>query len=66
MSFAEHFSIANIPYGIATTNSNTKPSVVTRLEDTVIFLHVLAESGLLSDLSGQVLASFAQVRYVSN
>ncbi|KAI1503556.1 fumarylacetoacetase [Biscogniauxia marginata] len=38
MSYAEHFSIANIPYGIASDASHPNKAVVTRLEDLVFFL----------------------------
>ncbi|KAI0408253.1 fumarylacetoacetase [Xylaria palmicola] len=37
MAYAEHFSIANIPYGIASDKSHSK-AVVTRLGDNVFFL----------------------------
>ncbi|KAK2015000.1 fumarylacetoacetase [Colletotrichum eremochloae] len=37
MGFSEHFSIANIPFGIAST-SNRSRSVVTRIGDSVVFL----------------------------
>ncbi|KAI0514417.1 fumarylacetoacetase [Xylaria bambusicola] len=37
MAYAEHFSIANIPYGIASDESHSK-SVATRLENKVFFL----------------------------
>ncbi|KAK1585904.1 fumarylacetoacetase [Colletotrichum navitas] len=37
MSFSEHFSIANIPFGIASTSTRPK-SVVTRVEDSIVFL----------------------------
>ncbi|KAI1337460.1 fumarylacetoacetase [Xylariaceae sp. FL0016] len=38
MGYAEHFSIANIPYGIASDESHPDKSVVTRLGDNVFFL----------------------------
>ncbi|KAI0023550.1 fumarylacetoacetase [Xylariomycetidae sp. FL0641] len=38
MTYAEHFSIANIPYGIASDGSHPDKAVVTRLGDDVIFL----------------------------
>ncbi|KAI5917319.1 fumarylacetoacetase [Camillea tinctor] len=38
MSYAEHFSIANIPYGIGSDASHPNKAVVTRLEDNVFFL----------------------------
>lgn len=38
MGYAEHFSIANLPYGIASSKSHPEKAVATRLEDVVIFL----------------------------
>ena len=38
MSFTDHFSLANIPYGIASDTTHRKPAVATRLHDQVIFL----------------------------
>lgn len=38
MSYASHFSIANIPFGIASGGSHAQPSPVTRLGDTIFFL----------------------------
>lgn len=37
MSFSEHFSLANIPYGIA-SDANHAKGVVTRVGDSVVFL----------------------------
>jgi fumarylacetoacetase len=43
MSFGDHFSIANLPYGIASlkTGEGKEKAVVTRLGDLVIFLAAL-------------------------
>jgi fumarylacetoacetase len=60
--YASHFSLANIPYGIASKTPNEAPSVVTRLFDTVVFLDELANAGLLSDLPSAIVATFKQVR----
>lgn len=38
MSYSEHFSVKNIPYGIATGPGHTHKSVATRLHDKVLFL----------------------------
>lgn len=38
MSFSEHFSIKNIPYGIATSEDHPQRAVATRIGDHVIFL----------------------------
>ncbi|OLN95420.1 Fumarylacetoacetase 4 [Colletotrichum chlorophyti] len=61
MSFSKHFSIANIPYGIASSAIHTR-SVATRVDDSVIFLadlaletkniqHVLSDKHMLSNHS---------------
>lgn len=60
--YDSHFSLANIPYGIASKAPNEAPSVVTRLFDTVVFLDELANAGLLSDLPSEIVATFKQVR----
>ncbi len=60
--YDSHFSLANIPYGIASKTPNEAPSVVTRLFDTVVFLDELANAGLLSDLPSEIVATFKQVR----
>ncbi|KAI8303846.1 Fumarylacetoacetase [Colletotrichum sp. SAR11_59] len=54
MSFSEHFSLANIPYGIASTAEHPK-GVATRIGDLVVFL---ADMGL--DASKQVQAALSQ------
>jgi len=41
MGFADHFSIANIPYGIASSSQHPRPFPVTRLQDNVFFLNDL-------------------------
>lgn len=42
MSFSEHFSSKNIPYGIATSDRHPKRAVATRIHDHVIFLNELS------------------------
>lgn len=59
--YAEHFSLENIPFGIATSPSYKEKSVVTRLGDNVIFLDKLATSGLLPDVPETVLSTFTEV-----
>ncbi|KAI1849470.1 hypothetical protein JX265_012719 [Neoarthrinium moseri] len=57
MSYSDHFSIANLPYGIAstTTGAHRESAVVTRLEDKVVFL-----ADLTLDVSDQAAAAFSQ------
>ncbi|EMD65917.1 hypothetical protein GGP41_010691 [Bipolaris sorokiniana] len=42
-SYASHFGINNIPYGVASSSKRTTPQCVTRIGDEVIFLAELAE-----------------------
>ncbi|USP82356.1 uncharacterized protein yc1106_09630 [Curvularia clavata] len=42
-SYASHFSINNIPYGIASSSKRKSPQCVTRIEDQVIFLAEITE-----------------------
>lgn len=46
MSYSEHFSLKNIPYGIATGPGHAQRGVATRIHDQVIFLKDL---GIQSD-----------------
>lgn len=57
MSFSNHFSIRNIPYGIATSSSHPQKTVATRLHDHVFFL-----SDLPIQTSEEIRQAFAQVR----
>lgn len=57
MSFSNHFSIKNVPYGIATSSSRPQKAVVTRVNDHVFFL-----SDLPIQASEEVKQAFAQVR----
>ncbi|KAI6767463.1 hypothetical protein HG530_005472 [Fusarium avenaceum] len=41
--FSHHFSEKNIPFGIASSEIHKSPQAVTRLENTVVFLHDLEE-----------------------
>lgn len=57
MSFSNHFSIRNVPYGIATSSSHPEKAVVTRVHDCVFFL-----SDLPIQTSEEVRQAFVQVR----
>lgn len=57
MSFSNHFSIRNVPYGIATSSNHPQKAVVTRVHDHVFFL-----SDLPMQTSEEVKQAFAQVR----
>ena len=60
--YDSHFSIDNIPYGIASKTPDEAPSVVTRLLDTVVFLDEVVKAGLLLDLPTEIVATFNKVR----
>jgi len=44
--FAKHFSVENIPFGIATGKAHSAPQCVTRVENAVIFLDDILREGL--------------------
>ena len=58
---ADHFSFSNIPYGIATSNTHPQKSVVTRVENNVIFLSDLCAAGLLPTLSPATVKALSKV-----
>lgn len=59
--YAEHFSIQNIPFGIATSADHPKKSVVTRIGDTVIFLNELEKAGFLPGVPETTSTTFSEV-----
>lgn len=63
--YAEHFSLANIPFGIASSVAHPAKSVVTRLHDNVIFLDKVAEAKALEGLTKELIESLSQVRSAS-
>lgn len=58
MAYSDHFSLANIPYGIASTvgGAHQEKAVVTRLADKVVFL-----SDLSLNISEQAKAALKEV-----
>lgn len=50
--YARHFSVRNIPFGIASSARHPGPQAVTRLENTVIFLHECHATGLFDGIDG--------------
>ncbi|KAJ5148565.1 hypothetical protein N7448_000143 [Penicillium atrosanguineum] len=50
-SYSSHFSIANIPFGVASSKSHPI-QCVTRLENEVVFLVELQQSGIFTEVSG--------------
>jgi fumarylacetoacetase len=51
-AYANHFSERNIPFGIASSNSHADPQAVTRIGNSVIFLHDLSSHGVFSHIEG--------------
>ncbi len=51
-AYSNHFSDRNIPFGIASSRRHSTPQVVTRIYDTVIFLHDLAMQDVFSEVDG--------------
>ncbi|KAK0127673.1 hypothetical protein ONS96_007192 [Cadophora gregata f. sp. sojae] len=58
--YASHFSIANIPYGVASSVAHPAKSPATRIEDTVIFLDELAKIEAFSSLPSEVAKAFSE------
>jgi fumarylacetoacetase len=56
---ASHFSLENIPFGIASSQNHPKKTVVTRLEDNVIFLDELATLSS-HPFSGETIRTFSK------
>ncbi|RAL03089.1 Fumarylacetoacetase, partial [Aspergillus ibericus CBS 121593] len=48
--YSHHFSIHNLPYGIASSPSHPTPQCATRLENTIIFLADLQSAGFFSSI----------------
>ncbi|KAF9891555.1 hypothetical protein FE257_004023 [Aspergillus nanangensis] len=49
--YNHHFSLQNLPFGIASSPSHPSPQSATRLHDTVIFLHDLQQANLFSEIA---------------
>jgi fumarylacetoacetase len=49
--YSSHFSLANIPFGVASSKEHPSPQCVTRLENTVIFLGVLQGTGVFKKVT---------------
>lgn len=50
--YNDHFSITNIPFGVASSKSHPNPQCVTRLGNEVIFLVHIQRSGVFSSITG--------------
>ena len=49
--YSHHFSINNLPFGVASSATHPDPRCVTRLENTVIFLADLQAAGVFADVN---------------
>jgi fumarylacetoacetase len=49
--YQSHFSLANIPFGVASSNGHPSPQCVTRLENNVIFLADLQQAGVFAEIA---------------
>lgn len=49
--YKSHFSLTNIPFGVASSNSHSNPQCVTRLENNVIFLADLQKAGIFAEIN---------------
>lgn len=64
--YDKHFSLANIPFSVASSSTHPEPAVVTRLGNAVIFLDVLFKAGVFANIPELGLSShtFAQVSQI--
>ncbi|CAI6303859.1 unnamed protein product [Periconia digitata] len=59
-TYASHFGINNIPYGIASSSKRTSPQAVTRIGDEVVFLAELAEQAAFESISPPLIPIFSE------
>lgn len=50
--YSSHFSLANIPFGVASSKNHHNAQCVTRLENKVFFLGDLQRAGLFKKIAG--------------
>ncbi|RAL13226.1 fumarylacetoacetate hydrolase family protein [Aspergillus homomorphus CBS 101889] len=50
--YSHHFSIKNLPYGVASSTTRIGPQCATRLNNTVVFLDSLQENGVFNSVTG--------------
>lgn len=61
--FASHFSLKNIPFGVASRSAGTDPVCVTRVANDVVFLAVLAKAGFFAGAGADLELVFSMVRW---
>jgi fumarylacetoacetase len=57
--YSHHFSVHNVPFGIASSKSHPQPQAVTRLGNSVVFLHDCHAGGLFAGIEGLPLNVFS-------
>lgn len=57
--YAHHFSVRNVPFGIASSKAHPKAQAVTRLGNSVVFLNDCHVGGLFEGIEGLRLGIFA-------
>lgn len=57
--YSHHFSFHNVPFGIASSKSHSRPQAVTRLGNSVVFLHDCHAGGLFDGIEGLPLNVFS-------
>lgn len=50
--YSSHFSIANIPFGVASSKKHESPQCATRLDNKVFFLGDLQRGGVFNGIAG--------------
>jgi fumarylacetoacetase len=57
--YSHHFSVHNVPFGIGSSKTHPRPQAVTRLGNSVLFLHDCHTSSLFEDIDGLPLSVFS-------
>ena len=61
-----HFTIANLPYGVASATSTSQPHIATRLHDKIFFLADLISQGLLHNLPESTISAVSEQQVTLN
>ena len=59
-TYASHFTLANLPYGIITTTADSQPQIATRLHDTVYSIPSLIKAGHFPSLDQGTITALQQ------
>jgi len=58
--YGHHFSVKNIPFGIASSGKHSNKQAATRIENNVVFLNDLAQAGFFKPVDGLPNGVFAE------